>query len=191
MTIMKRFPFLSLIAMCLLTFSSCKKEQKSSDIIVKKQVAKVDKGIQKMAEKNIKRDVEWIGATYKICIECKADTSLRLAVDESGNKYYDNRVRLSIRRPDGSEFFDRTFTKADFAQYVEGANKEGALLGIVFDNAETDCLRFAASVGSPDRMSDEYVPLVLMVSRTGGVMISKDTKLDTTNDADLDDDEGV
>ena len=28
-------------------------------------------------------------------------------------------------------------------------------------------------------MSDEYVPLVLTVSRTGGVKISEDTQLDT------------
>ena len=54
-----------------------------------------------------------------------------------------------------------------------------ALLGIVFDKAEGDNLVFAASVGSPDRMSDEYVPLVLKISRFGDVRISKDTQMDT------------
>jgi len=33
--------------------------------------------------------------------------------------------------------------------------------------------RFAASVGSPDKSSDEYVPLVLTVNNLGTVSISK------------------
>ena len=41
---------------------------------------------------------------------------------------------------------------------------------------------FAASVGSPDRNSDEYVPLVLKVSRFGDIKISKDTQMDTVGD---------
>ena len=55
----------------------------------------------------------------------------------------------------------------------------GALLGIVFDKAEGDNLCFAASVGSPDITSDEYLPLVLKISRMGAVSISKDQVLDT------------
>ena len=40
-------------------------------------------------------------------------------------------------------------------------------------------------------MSDNYVPLVLTITRVGGVVIDKDTKLDTTSDenANLEDDE--
>lgn len=167
--------------MFVMALASCKKEQKNNDIIVKKHVAKVDKGVQNMADNTVKRDVEWLGATYKICIERKTDSSLPLTTDESGNKYYDNKVRLVITRPDGSEFFSRSFSKADFAQYVDDSNKGGALLGIVFDSVDGDALKFAASVGSPDRMSDEYVPLVMEISRVGGVKISKDTQLDTTN----------
>ena len=58
---------------------------------------------------------------------------------------------------------------------------KGALLGIVFDRAEGASLWFAASVGSPDKMSDEYVPLLLKISRGGGISIARDTQLDTTN----------
>ena len=55
----------------------------------------------------------------------------------------------------------------------------GALLGIVFDKAEGNNLCFAASVGSPDITSDEYLPLVLRISRMGAVSISNDQVLDT------------
>ena len=57
---------------------------------------------------------------------------------------------------------------------------------------EGESLRFAASVGSPDRMSDEYEPLVVKISRMGAVSIAKDTKLDTASEDELEDeDDGV
>ena len=88
---------------------------------------------------------------------------------------------MRILRSDGSEFFSRTFTKADFKPYVDNAYyKDGALLGIVFDKAQGSQLRFAASVGSPDKSSDEYVPLVLTVNNQGAVAISRDTEADAT-----------
>lgn len=172
---------------------SCGDKPKTNDIIVKKPVAAVRKGVQKMNAYSQTRSVEWLGGTYSVTVERKADTSLRQAVDEQGNRYYDNRISLTIRRPDGTPFFSRTFSKADFSQYVDADHADGALLGIVFDRADGGSLRFAASVGSPDTMSDEYVPLVLVVSRGGGVTISKDTQLDTVSDetAAQDEDDGV
>lgn len=65
----------------------------------------------------------------------------------------------------------------------------GALLGIVYVKAEGDYLYFAASVGSPDVTSDEYVPLVLKISRMGSISISKDEKLDTNASAEDEEDE--
>ena len=116
-------------------------------------------------------------------VERKADESLPLADDGQGNKYYDNRITVKIVRKDGSEFFNRTFVKEDFSAYVDALyKKNSALLGIVLDRAEADYLVFAASVGSPDKMSDEYVPLVMKVSRFGDVKISKDTQLDTMSE---------
>ena len=41
---------------------------------------------------------------------------------------------------------------------------------------------FAASVGSPDKSSDEYVPLVVKISRFGDVSIKKDATLDTQSE---------
>ena len=60
--------------------------------------------------------------------------------------------------------------------------KNSVLLGIVLDKADADNIYLAASVGSPEKSSDEFVPLVVKVSRMGKVTISKDTQLDTSND---------
>ena len=51
---------------------------------------------------------------------------------------------------------------------------------------------YKLSVGSPDKSSDEYIPLVLKLHRLGSIQITKDTQLDTADDVDMeDDDEGV
>ena len=124
-----------------------------------------------------------------------ADRSLPIVNDGTGSRYYDNKITLRVTRNDGSEFFARTFKKSDFSAYIDGSfDKNCALLGIVFDKVEDGVLRFAASVGSPDKASDEYIPLVLKISRSGSVSISKDTQFDTGNlgeIAEYDDEDGV
>ena len=175
-------------AVVALAATACSRQPQTKDIIAKKPVKTAPKPTQTMGDYEQKRSIDWLGAAYTVCTQRKADHSLPLAADESGNKYYDNRITLTILRSDGSTFFDRTFTKSDFAGYVGDEYKDGALLGIVFDHADSDNLYFAASVGSPDKMSDNYVPLVLAVSRLGGTKISEDTKLDTMS-ADADDEE--
>ena len=174
--------FLLSVACAALALASCTEKPQSKDIITKKPVKAAPKPTQDMGDYRQERSVEWLGGKYGVSVERKADKSLGLALDESGNKYFDNRITLTIKRSDGSEFFNRTFSKADFASYVGEEYRDGALLGIVFDHVDGDNIYFAASVGSPDRMSDNYVPLVLKISRVGGVSILKDTQLDTASD---------
>ena len=150
------------------------------------------------------KDVEWLGNHYKVVVKREADHELPIIQLDKTNKYYDNKITIRILRSDGTEFFNRTFTKAAFESYLDKQTKSmGALLGIVFDKTEGNNLSFAASVGSPDITSDEYLPLVLKISRMGAVSISKDQVLDTesgtestssasSSKEDLeDDDEGV
>ena len=172
---------------------SCTEKPKSDNIIVHKRAKVQKKSTQAMSGYEDKRNVEWLGSMYKVCVERKSDTSLPLTSDEMGNSYYDNSITVRVLRSDGSVFFERTFLKTDFTQYISDVYAKGALLGVVFDCVENESLRFAASVGSPDKMSDEYEPLVVKVSRTGDVSIAKDTKLDTTGDEQNqeDDEEGV
>jgi hypothetical protein len=168
---------------------SCKEKKQTNIIIAKKPTVSTPAKPQKMGDYNLSRRVEWKGSTYTIQTQLKAVDSLPLASD--GNKrYYDNTITLRIVRADGSEFFKRTFKKTDFKSYVDDIYyKDGALLGIVFVGAKGDNLQFAASVGNPDKSSDEYVPLVLSISSTGGVTISKDTQLDTGSEDDMEDEE--
>ena len=120
------------------------------------------------------REVPWLGATYQVEVKRMSDATLDVVALEDGSKYFDNKISVRILRKDGSEFFKRVFTKADFLSYIDsGTKKHGALLGIVYVKAEGDWLFFAASVGSPDVTSDEYIPMVLKISRMGAVSISR------------------
>lgn len=181
-----------LLLACLCLYSACREEQKTTQIIVKKQQVAAPKATQKMGDYQQSRPVEWLGAEYTVTVDLKADTSLPL-VKEGNQKYYDNRIRLTITRSDKSQFFSREFTKADFSAYLDNAYaRDGALLGIVLDRADGDHLVFAASIGSPDKSSDEYLPLVMRISRLGEVSVSRDTQLDTNAaDAAGEEDDGV
>ena len=183
-----------LLALSLLSVSliGCK-EKKTNDIIVSKvPQRKGPAPIQHMSEYKDIRTTEWLGTTYKVDVRRSYDTSLPI-VHVDDNRYYDNQVKVRILRKDGSEFFSRTFTKSNFKNWLpDKIAKNGALLGVVFVEASGDCLNFAVSVGSPDVTSDEYVPLVLKLSRYGVTSVSSDQQLDTSsNKSDEGDDEEV
>lgn len=162
---------------------SCSEKKKSNVIIAQKPVVHKTKAIQKMSEYEQSRDIEWIGSTYKIIVKRTSDLGLSIVKIDADNRYYDNKIVVRILRKDGTEFFNRTFLKTDFSEYLDSHTQEsGALLGIVYVKADSDYLYFAASVGSPDVTSDEYVPLVLKISRMGSVSVSKDQNLDTDGD---------
>lgn len=99
-----------LLLACLCLYSACREEQKTTQIIVKKQQVAAPKATQKMGDYQQSRPVEWLGAEYTVTVDLKADTSLPL-VKEGNQKYYDNRIRLTITRSDKSQFFSREFTK--------------------------------------------------------------------------------
>ncbi len=164
--------------------ASCGEKKKKQDIIIThKIVAPAKATTQKMSDARQAQEVGWVGATYNVVVQRKSDSSLPVVQIDDHTKYYDNKITVSVLRSDGSEFFNRTFTKKDFESCLDKDTKEkGALLGIVFLEAEGDQLKFAASVGSPDIASDEYVPMVLKISKMGKVSISEDTSLDTGGD---------
>jgi len=179
---MKKSFIIALLGIMVIAFSSCKEEKKPANIIAKKPIVVKPKQTQKMGDYEHSTKVEWVGSVYSVNVKFSADPSLP-TVTEGSQRYYDNKIQLKVIRKDGSEFFNRTFTKSDFMSYIDDTfKKNGALLGIVFDRTDTDNLYFAASVGSPDKSSDEYIPLVLKLSRFGEVTISKDTQMDISNE---------
>jgi len=177
---MKRINYIFCAVLTATLITACSEKKKSNIIIAPKPVVKVQKSTLKMSNYEQARDIGWLGSTYKVVVKRVSDSNLPLVTLDENNKYYDNKITICIIRSDGSEFFNRTFTKEAFESYIDKhTQKAGALLGIVYVKPEGDNLCFAASVGSPDITSDEYVPMVLKISRMGTVSISKDQILDT------------
>ena len=200
---MKRLFYAFAFSLLLMGVISCDEKPKN-DIIITKMPPKIEisKNPLQVGNYSQSRQVEWVGSTYTVEVNRQADTTLTIVKDDNGQRYYDNRITVKIIRKDGSEFFNRAFTKKDFDGYVDALYKKNSvLLGIVLDKADEDNIYMAASVGSPDKSSDEFVPLIVKISRMGVVSISKDTDLDTSNqepssdnkteNRDIEDEDGV
>lgn len=200
---MKRLFYAFAFSLLLMGVISCDEKPKN-DIIITKMPPKteISKHPLQVGNYSQSRQVEWVGSTYTVEVNRQADTTLTIVKDDNGQRYYDNRITVKIIRKDGSEFFNRAFTKKDFDGYVDALYKKNSvLLGIVLDKADEDNIYMAASVGSPDKSSDEFVPLIVKISRMGVVSISKDTDLDTSNqepssdnkteNRDIEDEDGV
>jgi len=163
-----------------LLLAACGEKKKSKDIITQRVVTTVSKEPVRMQPYTIDDNVAWIGRTYHWSIERNPCDSMPPVKDESGQKFIDNKFTVSVSRSDGSLFFKQVFTKSTFLSYLDADyQKTGVLEGLVFDRAEGDYLFFGVSVGHPQ--TDEYIPLVLRLSRMGEIQISVDTQLDTAN----------
>ena len=174
---MKIYTSLALMLLTVMLFMGCKDNTKVQPVRKVKKVVE-PKGPRVMGDNTVSRKVGWVGDIYTVEVKRHADKSLAKASDGS-HEYYDNKISVRILRQNGSEFFNREFTKADFKAKVDDQYyKNGALLGIVFVRSEGPELVFAASVGNPDKSSDEYVPLVLKISKLGTVTITQDENLE-------------
>lgn len=158
--------------------TGCKQKKQTADIIVRKTEAPKPQAPIRMQEYNQVKDVKWLDREYQVNIRRVADDSLQMVKDETGQKFIDNRIRLQVIRQDGSVFFDRSFTKGSFNDYLDNDYRAtGILEGLVFDRVEGNNLIFAGSVSHPQ--TDEYIPLVITLSNFGDVTISRDTQMDT------------
>ncbi len=182
---MKRFLGITTLALSLVLFVSCKEKKSDTIIITKKKSEKpATPKTQKMGDYSQTQKVDWEGNKYTIETTLRADSTLDLATD-GVTDYFDNRITIRIVRADGSEFFKRVFTKSFFKDYVDKNNySHGALLGIVFVKVYENKLVFAASVGNPDKSSDEYTPMVLQIDKYGDASLIKDNVLDTDSGTD-------
>lgn len=190
---MKKTLLLASLALVAAVITGCKEEKNSNIIITQKPKPIKPKATQKMGDYEQTMKVNWLDGAYTIETKLTACDSLP-QIAEGATKYFDNIIRLRVVRADGTTFYSHTFSKKDFNSCLtEQYRKNGALLGIVYVKCDDNYLYFAASVGSPDKSSDEYIPLVLKLHRLGSIQITKDTQLDTADDVDMedDDDEGV
>lgn len=169
------------MATAMLVFAACGEKKKSEDIITQRVEKAVPRGPERMQEYNDSREVSWIGKKYRVTVHRQPVDSLPMVKDETGQKFVDNAIAVTVVRPDGTQFFNRQFTKSTFQDYLDDDyRKTGILEGLVFDKADGDWLVFAASVCHPH--TDEYIPMVLRLSRMGEIVIQRDTQMDTSSD---------
>lgn len=184
---MKYLHTLFIAAVAAVAFSACSEKKPANNIVAKKTVAKAPSGPVRMQDSRFAEEVQWNGKGCNVSIVRRADTSLPVITDDAGGKYYDNVIEITIGSGSGTggadgvnALFHKVFSKQDFASMVSAEYlKKSALLGIVFDRIDGDNMVFAASVGQPDVLSDDYVPMLVTVSRSGNMTISKDTRLDS------------
>ena len=185
--IMKKVLSIVILAGLTIGLTACGGKKKSDDIIAPRIVKVQPQKPIRMQSYNDEKQVEWIGKTYRVSISRQPSDSLPIIKDETGQKYIDNVFKLTVSRQDGSVFYSRTFTKNALTQYLDNDfNKTGVFEGLVFDKTDGDWLVFAASVGHPQ--SDEYIPLIIRLSRMGVLTIARDTQMDT-NAVETDEDE--
>lgn len=200
---MKHIYFLILLVGFIFAFSSCKEKTKNEDIITKVPLKKKQqKGPILSSTAHWDKTIDWNGNSYSIIIDRMPDTKLTLTEDESGQKYFDNKVHLQIVQINGKTLVDKWFYKADFQSFSKSTFEEhSAFLGIAYDKQERGNLLFGASVGSPDPNSDEYIPFDIIITPSGKIEVkgsaqsagtspSKDS-LNKKNELDLSEEEGI
>lgn len=168
------------LPLLLLGIVSCKDKPKSKIIIAKKPIIVNPNTRPKTVGNTVrKNNISWVGGNYTVNITVKCDSSLPLASD-GVNRYYDNRVNVNIMRSDATSFFNHTFSKSDFKTYIDtDIYDKGALLGIIFEKVEGNNLKLAATIGNPDRSSDEFEPLEITVGHLGNISIAKSDNMET------------
>lgn len=126
---------------------------------------------------NISYKVSIEGHDYDINIISAPDPSQPKVKDTDLDEVYmDNSVTLTIMQ-DGAEFFKQTFSKPDFANYIdEEYRKNGILDGFIYDEEEKDKLSFNVSISYP--ASDAFAPLSLTVGKDKSITIVKQTIID-------------
>lgn len=164
--------------LALVCIISCKKKEQEEDIIVEKVIEKPQEGPESMPEDKQTGSVSWISnSEYSYAITRKADKELPI-VKNHDKEYYDNSVDVVITRADGSKFFEKKFSKTNFAPALPKEFKEnGVLLGISFEKAEGNYLMFVVSVGSPDETNEEFYYARLKISNMSVTSAEKITNL--------------
>lgn len=163
-----------LLIMSLMVVASCKKKEQQDDIIIEKVVEKPQEAPVDMGADESTGSVTWIkGAEYSYSITRKANSQLPV-VNNHDTKYYDNSVKLVVRRADGSVFFEKTFSKENFAPVLpEEFKKNGVLLNMNFEKAEGNELLFVVSVGSPDETNEEFYYVRMSLDNMGATKALK------------------
>lgn len=165
---MKKTLSLALAITMAAAVTSCKEEKKSDDIIIDTIITEQQTGPQHMSKEEHDGSVTWIGgAEYTYHIVREACDSLG-TTENNGQEYYNNTVKLTVHRADGTTFFKKTFTKANFAPAMPKKYRDtGILLGMNLEKVDGNVLRFVVNVGSPDESNEEFVYVLMTLDNYG------------------------
>lgn len=171
----------SFFALCTIGCNSGKKnEEKRNESGVLIQDDATNSGIQKMQKSNISNTIDFKGKIYQSTITRTPDELLPKVESELGETYADNKVILNITC-DGKTFYNKTFTKSDFATAIEPSFlKKSILEGFVYNKTTSQGILYAASVCYPQ--TDLYIPISILIASDGKMTFSKDELLEEIYD---------
>ena len=171
-----------LLAATLLT--ACGRDGRKDVQILQTQTAAPT--LHRMSDYHVTDTLRVGSRVYLATLHREAKDSLGIVEDENGERYVDNFYRLTILR-DEATFFDRRFTKKDFASLLNADfRRNGILDGFRFRNSQDGKLFFSVCVSYPE--SDMTTPFVLAIGPDGSYTIEADNALDM---GDMGEDEGV
>jgi hypothetical protein len=169
---------MSFSAALLLLFTACKdKKTPDTNIITTDYEQPKPTGPIAMEASTNSRDVEWVeGRHYQVCVNRHSVDSLPMVAGANGQQYYDNVINLQVMRADSTVFFDRTFTKNSFANWVSADfRKQAVLEGLNMVKADDEGLMFVAWINNPEAVDDEATELRILIDRMGHVDIQRFT----------------
>ena len=174
---MKQIYLVAMLVVGVLTGCGNNKKEQKEETQRMFQLESVDEnsGLQRMQVSRIQQEIACKGKTFQLSVERTPDDKLPQVKSDMG-LFMDNSIKVKIARENGNVFFEKTFTKNDFAAYLsEKYLKRSVLEGLVFDDVRTSEKKeiiLAASVSYP--MTDLYIPFILTVSQDGKLSITKD-----------------
>lgn len=133
-------------------------------------------GMTVMPEYNYSDSVVVGGHCFVYTMHREAGDSLKVVVDENGEKYADNFYLLGVKK-DGRRMFSHKFTKASFNQHLDaGFKNNGILDGFRFIEVKEGSVVFGACISYPD--SDMSSPFLVTVHPDGSFSICPDNIMD-------------
>ncbi len=176
--------YIPLLAVGLTMLTACKKTKNTNpDIITTDYEMPQPQAPIKMAEEQSENVVKWGGKDYTVTIVRTPIDSLAMVVNEYGQEFIDNAIRVTITREDGSTFFNRTFTKSSFTSSLsDDYRRDGLLTHLRFYEADSNTLTFIACVNYPQATDDEATILELAIDREGGFVARRNDSYDMRGD---------
>ena len=168
-----------------LVLVGCKKQKESRHIVTTIEETTVTDEPKVIGDDKNHASFGWGDKVYTARWERVADKNV-IVTDGDGQKYYDNRISLSVEGPNGV-IFENTFAKDNFLSYINTdyiKPAHSALMSIAFSRIAKDGNAvFLATIGSPEPMSDEFMLVQIVIDKKGNMVLQKSQ--DLADDADM------